>query len=100
MNVLGDGFGTSTDEAGWTDEELTALALAADPDQVPDVDAVPFRGTAQAEDGLLLPLWYMPPPQPVGRSRRRVAIVAIVILALIVINALGLCITYGRLELA
>lgn len=99
MNVLGDGFGTSTDEAGWTDEELTALALAADPDQVPDVDAVPFRGTAQAEDGLL-PLWYMPPPQPVGRSRRRVAIVAIVILALIVINALGLCITYGRLELA
>ena len=53
----------------FTDEELTVLALAADPDApVPD-DAVPFG----SPDGLaveLLPSWYMPAPS-LGHSRTR-----------------------------
>lgn len=82
-----------------SDEELTALALAADPDLPFDDDAEPFdaRPGMGAGDGLL-PDWYMPSP---GRSRRRrSAIVALVIIAsLLLVNAYGLCVTYGHVEI-
>ena len=84
-----------------TDEELTAFALAADPDQAIDDDAVPLSAY-QGEFGDLLPDWYMPAPVSGGGSRgrrRRDAVIAsVVIFSLLFINALGLCITYGRLE--
>jgi hypothetical protein len=80
-----------------SDEELTAQALAADPDQPLAPDALPFRG--DPSPGVdLLPDWYMPRPA-LGRSTpaRRAVAVAVVAAALI-INGLGFCITYGQLS--
>lgn len=80
-----------------SDEELTALALAADPDQAIDDDAVPLA-QYQADFGDLLPAWYMPAPAASGSRRRNAAVASVVTFSLLFINALGLCITYGRLE--
>jgi hypothetical protein len=96
-DAVDSGDGTVDTEAPLTDDELSEMALAADPDApVPD-DAVPFG--ASPEDGLL-PSWYMPAATAGRTSSRRGTIAAIVILAFLVINALGLCITYGVLEIA
>jgi hypothetical protein len=82
-----------------SDEELTAEALAAEPEALSD-DAVPWSGADGTID--LLPSWYMPAPMPGGRRldgwRRRLAL--IVIVAFLAINAAGLCSTYGLVELA
>jgi hypothetical protein len=84
-----------------TDEELTSLALAADPDvEVPD-DAVPLWDLTGAAESLL-PEWYMPPararcPRLTG-WRRRVAITLII--AFLLIDAAGLCSTYGFVVVA
>ena len=50
-----------------TDAELTALALAADPDAPIAEGAVPI-GIHLAQLGSALPLWYMPPAAQPGRS--------------------------------
>lgn len=84
-----------------TDEELTELALAADPDTVVAGDAVPLSdllGTGQTSDAdNLLPGWYMPPPMGGIRLlqgwRRR--IVLLIVASFVLINAVGLCSTYG-----
>lgn len=85
-----------------SDEELTALALAADPDQVIDDDAVPLAAY-HGEFGDLLPDWYMPAPASgngsPSRRRGNAVVASVVISSLLFINALGLCITYGRLEI-
>ena len=78
-------------------DELTALALAADPDmELPD-DAVPFRGHLADDEGGLLPDWYMPAPGGAvytGRGWRRVVAVTAIV-TFVVLNAAGLCSTYG-----
>ena len=79
------------------DDELAALAMAADPDAEIDDDAVPFGGAQESE---LLPAWYMPVPQSVGRSPRRVLTVSLIVGALLVVNGAGLCVTYGLPEIA
>jgi hypothetical protein len=86
-----------------TDEELTAEALAAEPEDLSD-DAVPWTDVVD-DDGErldLLPGWYMPAPMIGGRMldgwRRRLAL--IIIVAFLAINAAGLCSTYGIIELA
>ena len=80
-------------------DELTAQALAADPDAPVPADAVPFGAEAACTGGLL-PTWYMPGPVSYRRrSRHRIAVVA-VIASFLVINAFGLCITYGHLVAA
>ena len=79
------------------DDELTALALAADPDAPVDDDARPL--TEAGADGLL-PAWYMPAPTTRRRLtgwRRRVALLSIS--SFIAINAYGLCSTYGSVGL-
>jgi hypothetical protein len=81
---------------GISDEELTAQALAADPDRPLDRNAVPFQDLAAPEPGLL-PSWYMPSPVPGQRSARRTMVAALVIVSALVINGLGFCITYGQL---
>jgi hypothetical protein len=82
----------------FTDEELSALAMAADPDApIPD-DAVPFG--QPAADGALLPEWYMPVPGSFRRTRLRVVAVVAVIGSLLMVNGAGLCVTYGWPEIA
>ncbi len=80
-----------------TDEELTALALAADPDTVVDGDAVPVD--LWGEDGRShpLPSWYMPVPRGAPRPLRgwRRGVALLVVGSFVLINAYGLCSTYG-----
>jgi hypothetical protein len=79
------------------DEELTAEAMAADPDLIVPGDAVPF-GVSESEG--LLPEWYMPMLGPIRRTRTRVVAVTGLVLSLLVVNAAGLCVTYGWPEIA
>ena len=82
-----------------TDDELTALALAADPDTPVAADAVPF--VSDRGGGDLLPEWYMPAPGAdhlVGGWRR--VLIVVLIAAFVLINIAGLCVTYGRIEIA
>jgi len=83
----------------FTDEELTELALAADPNEAVADDAVPLSELLGSRDGMgdLLPCWYMPPPMTTSRLlqgwRRR--IVLLIVASFVLINAVGLCSTYG-----
>ncbi|HEY1825065.1 MAG TPA: hypothetical protein VGG21_03795 [Acidimicrobiales bacterium] len=82
---------------GISDEELTALALAADPDSPIDLRAKPWHFNAALD---LLPEWYMPAPVASGRGRvSQVAAVSVVV-GMIVVCAFGLCVTSGFLQLA
>ena len=87
-----------TDE-GLTDEELTELALAADPEEPLPEDAVPI-GTYLSQIPAPLPLWYMPPVMRSGSRRWRTPVVLAVVSAFVLIDAMGLCNTYGILSLA
>ncbi len=78
-----------------TDEELTALALAAEPDQPLDPDAVPLADYLAQSFGPL-PEWYMAPVMARHSGRRRQAIILTVIGAFLLIEAFGLCSTYGQ----
>lgn len=90
---------TDAEIAEITDEELTALALAADPDEVVGADAVPLA--LYGEGGpALLPAWYMPPVMA-GRARGwRVPVVALLVGSFLLIDGFGLCMTYGVLTAA
>ena len=81
-----------------TDDELTELALAADPHEHLEPDAVPLEGAS--DDFALLPRWYMPAPIATARPRTlwRTTVSILLISAFVTITALGFCITYGRLE--
>ena len=81
-----------------SDEELTQLALAADPN-VLTADAVPIHEVLGAGGESTLPAWYMPPVmhgQPRVRGWRR-GLVFTFIAALVTIEAFGLCSTYGQI---
>jgi len=82
-------------------DDLTAQALAADPDAPIDPDAVPF-GTELSAGAHLLPDWYMPVPQMSASQRtpRRVFTVGLIIVAMLLVNGAGLCVTYGLPEIA
>lgn len=82
-----------------TDAELTALALAADPDAPIDDEAVPI-GIHLAQLGAALPLWYMPPAVRQGGRRWKVPVVIAVVSAFLLIDLMGLCNTYGILTWA
>jgi hypothetical protein len=74
--------------------ELEAMALAADPTAPLPADAVPydrFIGSSPA----LLPEWYMGPATRVHASSWRRPVVLAVVIAFILIDAAGLCSTYG-----
>ena len=84
------------------DDELADLALAADVDTPVGPDAVSLYDLARPDGPELLPAWYMPPPaggRPRLRGWRR-AVVLIVVLAFLVIEAAGLCSTYGQVVMA
>jgi hypothetical protein len=83
------------------EEELAALAMAADPDAPLPPDAVPIHVHLSQFAGAL-PLWYMPPVVLTGgRGRRwKKPVVISVVAAFLLIDAMGLCNTYGILSLA
>jgi hypothetical protein len=87
-----------------SDEELTALALAADPDAPLADDAVPLSSYLAQIPGLLpsglLPGWYMPPAMASSGSRWRTPIIVAIVVAFLMIEAWGLCSTYGQVVLA
>lgn len=86
-----------------SDDELAALALAAEPVDEVDDDAVSVWEVVGG-DGTTpgLPDWYMPSTPSAARSGRpwRRRIILLIIIAFVVIDAFGLCSTYGHLELA
>jgi hypothetical protein len=82
-----------------SDEDLTSLALSADPHPVIDVNAVPWRPLSDALTGLL-PDWYMPAPSGRRRGTGTKVAIGVIVASFVLINALGLCVTYGFLTLA
>jgi hypothetical protein len=93
----------TTGDAGWddpiSDEELTALALAADPEGPLDPDAVPLS-VYLAQIPSLLPQWYMPGAMSSTGHRWRTPVILAIIFAFVLIEAYGLCSTYGQVVLA
>jgi len=83
-----------------TDEELTALALAAEPDPVVPDDAVPLWDLV-ATDETLVSSWYMPAPAAsglaIGGWRR--GIVVFLIAVFLAIEVVGLCSAYGVISI-
>jgi hypothetical protein len=83
---------------GITDEELAAEALAADPDVVLADDAEAFG--VGGDDRALLPSWYMPAPASYRWTPARRVGIVVVLASLLIVNAAGLCVTYGVPEIA
>ncbi len=85
-----------------TDDELTALALAADPDPVVDGDAPSFWSLTAGEPDGPLPQWYMPTSAGATRLPRgwRRRVVLVIIISFLAIAASGLCSTYGQIVIA
>jgi len=89
-----------------TDDELAAIAVAADPDVELGDDATSLWDLIGSASPGGLPQWYMPSavagvlsqPRAHRRWRKRTALV--VIGSFLVIDACGLCATYGQLVLA
>jgi hypothetical protein len=79
-----------------SDDELTALALSADPDAPLHPEAMPidfYLGTAGAP---ALPAWYMAPARARIHRRWGRALVVVLVGAFVLIEAFGLCSTYGQ----
>jgi hypothetical protein len=91
--LLGTPSGADTTEIV-TGDELDALALSADPWAPIPEDAVPYDrviGTGPC----LLPDWYMGRATAVHASRWRRPVILAVVAAFLLIDAAGLCSTYG-----
>jgi hypothetical protein len=83
-----------------TDDELTVLALAANPDAEVSDDAVSIWDLEPQGAAPTLPSWYMPAATApaVHGWRRRVALLTVV--SFLAVNAAGLCVTYGHVMAA
>ncbi|MHB2029049.1 MAG: hypothetical protein ACYCPT_09555 [Acidimicrobiales bacterium] len=82
-----------------SDDELSELALAADPNVPLDPDAVAWNyGWLTPRSPL--PEWYMPRPTATRRGRATRIVVFVVVAGFLIIGAFGLCITSGFLSLA
>lgn len=78
------------------DEELAALALAADPTAPLAPDAVPWLGAPIG----LLPEWYMGATIGRSASRGRRLLATALVVGLVGGCALGLCVTSGWVQIA
>ncbi|HXW34802.1 MAG TPA: hypothetical protein VEJ87_09515 [Acidimicrobiales bacterium] len=83
-----------------TDDELEALALSADLTKGLDAEAVPIdvylHSYAQGAMAAL-PEWYMAPVMARSRGRLSRVVILSVVAAFLLIEAFGLCSTYGQL---
>ena len=83
----------------FTDQELTDLALAADPDAGVATDAVPIDELLPSEDARnaddALPSWYMPAIARRSLDGWRRRVVLLIIISFVVTAAYGICTTYG-----
>ncbi len=95
-HTLQDDLQGADDLSGFSDAELTELALAADPDAPPDLDAVPLSDYLRQAPGLL-PSWYMPAPMARRSPKWRLPVVLVIVAAFVIIEAFGLCSTFGQL---
>lgn len=99
-SVLGDSGvgheGGGQDPAWFTEEQLTELALAADPSAPIAEDAIPI-GSYLAGATSLLPTWYMPGAMARSGKGWRVPVVLAIVAAFVIIEAFGLCSTYGQI---
>ena len=96
-----DGPASLIGPSGITEDELTALALASDPTDPTDEDAVPlavYLGTL-TQTGGLLPQWYMPTPMARSGKGWRLPVVMVIVAAFVIIEALGLCSTFGQITI-
>ena len=85
-----------TEDRAFTEAELTALAMAADPDGPLADDAVPVAQYLGEQAGLL-PSWYMPTPMARTGKPWRIPVVVAIVAAFVLIEAFGLCSTFGQL---
>jgi hypothetical protein len=82
-----------------SDEELEAMALAADPSAPLPDDAISYEHVVGS--GLeLLPDWYMGHATRVHASRWRRPVILALVVAFLSIDAAGLCSTYGWISWA
>jgi len=95
----GAGTAAATAPEPFSDDELAELALATTPHEPLGDDAVPLSVYLSALPGPL-PDWYMPPALARGGGRWRGPVILAVIAAFLVIDAFGLCSTYGQLVVA
>jgi hypothetical protein len=93
-----DDVETDISDLDISDEELTALALAADPDLPITDDAVPMR-SMPAHGQPLLPDWYMPVAASRARHDWRAVVAIAIAVGLVLINAFAICVTYGFPEI-
>lgn len=84
------------DDQPFSEAELTALALAADATGPIDDDAIPVAEYLGGQRGLL-PDWYMPSPMARTGARWRIPVVVAIVAAFVIIEAFGLCSTFGQL---
>ncbi len=87
--------GTADGRSVLTEAELTELALAAEPMSAPAEDAVPIA-TFLGQGPGLLPTWYMPAPMARFSPRWRLPVVLALVGAFLIIEAFGLCSTFGQ----
>jgi hypothetical protein len=83
-----------------TEEELTTLAMEADPDAPLSDDAIPLSLHLAQFAGAALPDWYMAPASSASGRRWRTPVVVAIVFAFVLIEALGLCNTFGQLTIA
>jgi hypothetical protein len=83
-----------------SDEELCRLALAADLDAPLSDEAIPLSLHLAQFAGAALPGWYMAPAMARSGRRWRTPVVVAIISAFLLIEALGLCNTFGQLSFA
>lgn len=95
---LGQPSGADASEAV-TDDELAELALSADPTAPLPLDAVPYDRVIGSMPALL-PDWYMGHATAVHASKWRRPVILAVVAAFLLIDAAGLCSTYGIISWA
>ena len=88
--------GATRDPSPFTEAELTELALSAEVGLPPAPDAVPLADYLGGGTPGLLPAWYMPTPMARVNPSWRAPVVLTVVATFVLIEAAGLCSTFGQ----